>query len=166
MQCKVPFLSRVTVNTRIPKCKTCSKRKRNRSPDPNWNRARGRITSEDVIEAPKPEVQAPPQEPQIEKVSQETTAQPSVPFAARKTAEQLGVDLTQVKASDQWKNNQTRCFRPQQNAWYTTTNTNTNFIAYRSRWKQNTNKGNESNHRRPYALFTTRNGATHPNHGC
>ena len=59
----------------------------------------GRITSEDVIEVPKPEVQAPPQEPEIEKVPQETTAQPTVPFAARKTAEQLGVDLTQVKAS-------------------------------------------------------------------
>ena len=59
----------------------------------------GRITSEDVIEAPKPEVQAPSQAPEIEEVSQETIAQTTVPFAARKAAEQLGVDLTQVKAS-------------------------------------------------------------------
>ena len=59
----------------------------------------GRITSEDVIEAPKPEVQAPSQEPEIEEVSQETIAQTTVPFAARKAAEQLGVNLTEVKGS-------------------------------------------------------------------
>ena len=59
----------------------------------------GRITSEDVIEAPKPEVQAPSQAPEIEEVSQETIAQTTVPFAARKAAEQLGVNLTEVKGS-------------------------------------------------------------------
>ena len=59
----------------------------------------GRITSEDVIEAPKPEAQAPPQQPEIEKAPQDTIDQIPVPFAARKTAEQLGVDLTQVKGS-------------------------------------------------------------------
>ena len=59
----------------------------------------GRITSEDVIAAPNLEVQAPSGEPEVETVSQEVVAQTTAPFAARRTAEQLGVDLTQVKAS-------------------------------------------------------------------
>ena len=127
----------------------------------------GRITSEDVIEAPKPEVQAPPQEPQIEKgISRNHCPTLSSIRCEKNCRTARRRPHTSQSIRTRWKNNKTRCFRPQQNAWYTTTNTNTNFIAYRSRWKQNTNKGNESNHRRPHALFTTRNGATHPNHGC
>lgn len=61
----------------------------------------GRITSEDVIEAPKPETKPQPQD--VEAITEKPALKPltktAAPFAARKAAEQLGVDLEQVSGT-------------------------------------------------------------------